>query len=246
MNCDPAPVHESLGKLPVARIQAVQNNEEAAKASYDQAGGLDSVIYLATGCRVMLNVNLWTERELVNESLGSAVGMVYPENARPPSLPLCVVVQFDGYTGLSFSRIVPRIVLIDPFKRTWFSPSGKPLSRNQISLSLAHAATVHKAQGTTLPSVVLDLGKNEFAIGLSFVGCSRVRSLSDLAFLQYFDFDRLAKLANSPVIQEKVDVANGRNQTADRTRVLNERTLHFDAQPFDNRFRHDINARRHI
>ncbi|GAV02785.1 hypothetical protein RvY_13309 [Ramazzottius varieornatus] len=42
----------------VARILAVHNNAEAAKASYDQAGGLDPVIYLATGCRVMLNLNL--------------------------------------------------------------------------------------------------------------------------------------------------------------------------------------------
>ncbi|GAV01188.1 hypothetical protein RvY_11937 [Ramazzottius varieornatus] len=41
-------------------------------------------------------------------------------------------------------------------------------------------------------------------MGLSFVACSRVRSLSDLAFSEYFDFNRLAKLANSPVIQEKI------------------------------------------
>ncbi|GAU89774.1 hypothetical protein RvY_02285 [Ramazzottius varieornatus] len=40
----------------VGRIQAVHNNEGAAKASYDQAGALDSVIYPATGCRIALFV----------------------------------------------------------------------------------------------------------------------------------------------------------------------------------------------
>ncbi|GAV02618.1 hypothetical protein RvY_13159 [Ramazzottius varieornatus] len=132
----------------VARIEAVHNIAEAAEASYDQAGGLDAVVYFASGCRVMLSVNLWTERELVNGSMGRVIGMIYPENLKPPSLPLAIVVQFDDYTGPSFSPAVPRNVLIEPFKRTWYSLEGKPLFRNEISLSLVHAATVHKAQGS--------------------------------------------------------------------------------------------------
>ena len=46
-------------------------------------------------------------------------------------------------------------------------------------LKLAWAITIHKAHGLTLDKVVIDIGKEEFSAGLTFVACSRVRRLSD-------------------------------------------------------------------
>ena len=46
---------------PVATINAVHTGRNAAKASTDDAGGLESVVCLAHGDRVMLTANLWVD-----------------------------------------------------------------------------------------------------------------------------------------------------------------------------------------
>ncbi len=56
----------------------------------------------------------------------------------------------------------------------------------------------------TLDNVVIDIGKKEFSCGLSFVACSRVRQLSGLLFDPPFTFQRLANLANSQRLQERL------------------------------------------
>ena len=53
-------------------------------------------------------------------------------------------------------------------------------SRTQVPLTLAFAVTVHKCQGWTLPKVSIDVGKNEFSLGLTFVALIRVKSLSSI------------------------------------------------------------------
>ena len=50
-------------------------------------------------------------------------------------------------------------------------------SRTQIPLSLAFAVTIHKCQGWTRPTVSIDVGTTEFALGLTFVALSRATSL---------------------------------------------------------------------
>ena len=68
---------------------------------------------------------------------------------------------------------------------------------------LAWAVTIHKAQGLTLSKAVIDVGSKEFCTGLTFVACSRVRSLTDLMFNPGFDFDRISNMANSVRFQER-------------------------------------------
>ena len=53
---------------------------------------------------------------------------------------------------------------------------------SQIPLRLTWAIMIHKAQELTLDKVVIDIGKEEFSAGLTFVACSRVRCLSDIIF----------------------------------------------------------------
>ena len=179
---------------PVAVIKAVHSGAGAIKASADDAGGLEPVVCLAHGARVMLTTNLWVQVGLVNGAMGTVVAICYDDAGEsPPRLPVAVTVRFDSFSGPTLSD---GSVPITPLHRTWLS-TDKTCSRLQLPLKLAWAVTIHKCQGMTLNKAVVDLGKKEFSAGLTFVACSRVRQLKDLLFVTPFPFQRVANLASS-------------------------------------------------
>ncbi|MGB3413363.1 MAG: AAA family ATPase [Microbacteriaceae bacterium] len=67
-----------------------------------------------------------------------------------------------------------------------YEPSTKELSREvvgefvQFPLRLAWAVTIHKSQGQSYDSAVIDLGHGAFSPGQSYVALSRIRSLEGL------------------------------------------------------------------
>ena len=185
---------------PVAIIKAVHSGPNASKASSEDAGGLESIICLAHNARVMLTSNLWVDMGLVNGAMGTVMAICYRSGESPPNLPIAVTVRFDSYRGPTLSD---GTVPITPLRRTW-SASGGSCSRLQLPLKLAWAVTIHKSQGLTLDKVVVDVGKKEFSAGLTFVACSRVRRLKDLLFDPPFPFQRIANLANSQRLQERL------------------------------------------
>jgi ATP-dependent exoDNAse (exonuclease V) alpha subunit len=64
----------------------------------------------------------------------------------------------------------------------WIS-GGRRHSRRQFPLRLACAVSIHKSQGMALAKAIVELGDKDFVRGLSFVAISRVRRITDLAFL---------------------------------------------------------------
>ena len=199
-----AVVEHNVSKLyacgqPVATIKAVHTGPNASKASSDDAGGLQPVLCLAKGARVMLSANLWVDMGLVNGAMGTVQAICYHEGAAPPDLPVAVTVLFDKYYGPTLSD---GTVPIPPLRRSW-ATSGSQCSRVQIPLKLAWAVTIHKAQGLTLNKLSVDIGKKEFSAGLTFVAISRVRRLSDLLLKPPFAFQRLKNLAKSRRIKER-------------------------------------------
>jgi len=99
---------------PIATIKAVHTGPNANKASSEDASGLQLVICLAHGARVMLTSNLWTDAGLVNGAMGTVQAVCY-QSGGPPSLPVAVMVKFDKYCGPALHDgsvpIVPQDVL---------------------------------------------------------------------------------------------------------------------------------------
>lgn len=72
---------------------------------------------------------------------------------------------------------------MQPISRTWETSKGAACERKQLPLELAFAVSIHKGQGMTLGAgedieeAVLDLGKTELDLGMSYVGVSRFKAL---------------------------------------------------------------------
>lgn len=120
---------------------------------------------LKIGARVMFTKNHF-EEGIVNGTLGE-------------------IAAFDGEDGLP-------VVRIEDGRRIGAVPAewaivdgGRTLAKiKQLPLRLAWAITVHKSQGLTLDSAVMDLSR-AFEYGQGYVALSRVRASSGLFLLGY-------------------------------------------------------------
>ena len=191
--------HINSLNTPIAAIAAMHTGYGSI-ADSRVAGGLPKNTVLAKGARVYLSSNEWREAGLVNGACGTVVGIVYREGFQPPSLPDFVLVQFDNYIGPSCLEGMERVVPICPITRNWIARKI-PSSRTMIPLFPAYAISIHKSQvalfcngfdlivisklssqGMTLDDVIINLGPEEFAIGLCYTALSRCRSMEKLAF----------------------------------------------------------------
>jgi len=107
----------------------------------------------------MLLTNLDQERGLVNGSRGVVTGY------SPSGLPM---VRFLATSGS---------VVID--RANWWLEDNA-IGRSQIPLRVAYAISIHKGQGATLDSALIDIGSNTFTYGQAYVALSRCRSLEGL------------------------------------------------------------------
>ncbi|KAL2474964.1 ATP-dependent DNA helicase [Abeliophyllum distichum] len=200
-----------LGR-PIARIVSKNNCETATKSEPDQAKGLEKVLYISVGARVMLRANLTTHYGLVNGAMGTVVDIVYAVNYKSPcDLPLAIIVDFDNYRGTNF-REGTNLIPIPPITSNWKASNGTSCQRTQIPVVLCWAITIHKSQGLTLDKVVVDIGDKE-SLGLTFVALSRTRRLQDLIFNPMFSYERLQKIG-------KCEGLKGRRQEEERLRTI--------------------------
>ena len=59
--------------------------------------GLQPVVFLAKGARVMLTMNLWSSVGRCNGATGTVIDIVHENNHQPPDLPIAVIVEFENY-----------------------------------------------------------------------------------------------------------------------------------------------------
>jgi ATP-dependent DNA helicase PIF1 len=131
----------------------------------DRDAPYEPTLVLKERAQVMLLVNRDPEAGLVNGSRGVVTGF-------NPA---------DGFPMVKFLNGPPFAVPIGP--SDWSSGGDteeESVVRRQIPLRLAYALTIHKAQGASLDSALVDVGPSTFEYGQAYVALSRVRSMGAL------------------------------------------------------------------
>ena len=172
-----------LGK-PIARINAIHSCAAAASAKSDDAGGLEPVVSMAKGAKVMLTSNLWHQVGLCNGTTGTIDSLLYCQGHKLPHLPIAIMVNFPDYRGLPFIQNKPKSIPMSPITHEWHN-GFKTLSRQQLPLT----------QGQTMTKVVIDIGSKEMAAGYTFVALSRLKTLSGI-LIQPTTFQRLKAIGH--------------------------------------------------
>ena len=134
--------------------------------------GLEKVLTVAKGARIMLRKNLDVKEGLVNGSVGVLHDFILDKDGMIEKL----AVLFDGKNS-------PTLITRDKRKIRIFNSAY--LFRKQFPISLAYGLTIHKSQGLSLKCVLTDLGKTVFSDGQSYVALSRVVSLDGLHLINF-------------------------------------------------------------
>jgi ATP-dependent DNA helicase PIF1 len=141
---------------------------QRAEAKLDRSAPYKPSLELRIGAQVMLIYNKDLSKGLVNGSRGVVKGF-------SNSVPSYPIVQFKGVNE-------PQTIL----EQTWASEDVEGLKRQQIPLVLAYSITIHKAQGSSIDSALIDIGASTFEVGQAYVALSRVKSLESL---YVYDFE---------------------------------------------------------
>jgi ATP-dependent DNA helicase PIF1 len=169
----PGEVHTFLAKTVCPRYldqDAVKNIVD----KIDRDAPYETELYLKERCQVMLLQQQYEEKEINGRTVKSPVqGLVNGSRG--------VVVGFDIDRNPRVKFMNGRCITIRPGKWSIDSEiSEESISREQIPLRLAYALTIHKAQGASLDSALIDVGPSTFEYGQAYVALSRVRSLESL------------------------------------------------------------------
>ena len=128
--------------------------------------GLEAVLKVAVGARVMLRRNIDAATGLVNGAIGTVVDIKAHH----------ITVQFDGrQEPYRVERVKSRFMVL---KKLY-------VHRKQFPLILAFAVTVHKCQGLSLDCAIMDLGDQVFCHGMAYVALSRVKTFENLHLITF-------------------------------------------------------------
>jgi ATP-dependent DNA helicase PIF1 len=134
----------------------------------DKDAPYEPILRLKVGAQVMLLAQQYEERGDKKEPIH---GLVNGSRG--------VVTEFTPCNNPIVKFMNGKILIMK--EHTWSSDDTESaVKRKQIPLRLAYALTIHKAQGASLDSALIDVGSATFEYGQAYVALSRVRSLDAL------------------------------------------------------------------
>ncbi|CAF0886973.1 unnamed protein product [Brachionus calyciflorus] len=218
--------NERLSQLnmPIINFLAINSSPAARKLDSDQFGGLANSLYCAINSKVYLTANVWTNTGLVNSACGIIRDIIVAEDYKPGNLPEAILIEFSEYSGPQFfDDDEPEKKNIIPINPISFYCKTVNATRTQIPIRLGYGMTIHKSQGQTLTKAIIDLGKSEKSLGLTFVALSRLKNINDFIIVP-FPYDRLTKIKNSINLIPRLNEEKRLNELIEKT-LLNFKEL---------------------
>ena len=167
------------------KVQAAYNKVDK---DITRTAGLDKCLRLCVGAKVMLKRNISVEAGLVNGAVGTVTGFD-TEKVDTGLKIVAINVQFsDNEQPVKIER---QSSTFEVLKSIYYT-------RKQFPLILAFAITIHKSQGLSLKTAIVDAGQQCFGTGMAYVALSRVTSLDGL---------HLAALAREKIIANRSALA---------------------------------------
>lgn len=141
----------------------------------NKTAGVPKNLTVYRGLRIMLRYNVDITKRLVNGSMGVITNVEFPGWRRQQlyreDIPR-VLIEFDNNVGTHW---------IDPITVTFDAKFGYgSVERRMLPMMPCYAVTVHKLQGSTINTAVINLGPQYFAPGQKFVALGRCTSLAGL------------------------------------------------------------------
>ena len=175
----------------VSKTQLPKVQKEYNKISEDstRTSGLEKRLELCVGAKVMLKRNRDVESGLVNGSLGTVIDFSIININYQPYVN-SIAIQFNNLQ--SPVNIERESVSFEVLKSVYYT-------RRQFPVITAFAITVHKSQGLSLETAIVDAGPATFGPSMIYVGLSRVTMLSGLHLI---DFDSKKLSCDMKAIKE--------------------------------------------
>jgi len=160
--------YETIYELDGERITKMKDDDfERYKEIVDKENNYEKILQLSIGAQVMLLKNIDQDKGLVNGSRGVVIGF--------NSLDIPYVKFMNG-----------EVESIDRHEYIFELSAVTNVIAKQIPLALAWCSTIHKSQGQSLDYVKINIGREIFECGQTYVALSRARNLDGL-FIEEFD-----------------------------------------------------------
>ena len=154
------------------------SGEDRHREYFDRNCPSPSKLILKVGCQVMLTYNIDVDGGLANGLIGKVVG--FEEKLPVVKFINGVKAIIDPQKWEIKEQIVNRHII--EYKSV--------ASRTQLPLRLAFASSYHRAQGSTLDFLEVDLNQ-AFTDGMAYSALSRARTLEGIRVLGNFNIDKI-------------------------------------------------------
>jgi len=144
-------------------------------------GGLPKTLTLSVGTKVILVKNLVTESGLVNgadgvvsdfeKSYNGEIEIIYVRFTDPTTAPELQMSTRDNAIAITKCSVE-------------YHYKGHAISRSAFPIMPSSALTIHKMQGATKDTLVVNLGTKVFTSGMGYVALSRCKTLEGLAITE--------------------------------------------------------------